>query len=71
MKKQIQRLVVSSLFVLSMATVGAILVEVTGGALYGNGPACPNCDVGRGCPGSPAGRCTCPSGGTVCVVDGG
>jgi hypothetical protein len=59
MKKRIQRLVLSSLFVLSMGTVGAIIAEVSVGTLYA--PSCPNCDSGGGCTGSPAGVCSCPA----------
>jgi hypothetical protein len=59
MKRRIQQLVVFSLFVLSMATVGIIIVEVSSGPLYAN-ISCPNCDEIGGCPGSPAGVCECP-----------
>jgi len=58
MKKRIQRLVLSSLFVLSIGTIGAIIAEVSVGTLYA--PSCPNCDQFGGCPGSPAGVCSCP-----------
>jgi hypothetical protein len=60
MKRRIQRLVLSSLFVLSIGTVGAIIAEVNIGPLYSQDISCPNCDQFGGCPGSPAGACSCP-----------
>jgi hypothetical protein len=58
MKKPIQRLVVSSLLVLSVGTMGAIITEVSTGSLYA--VSCPNCGSDGSCPGSPAGACYCP-----------
>lgn len=66
MRKRIQQLVTSSLFVLSIGTIGAIIAEVSVGTLYA--PACPDCDERRGCAGSPAGVCVCPTLGSVCTV---
>jgi len=56
MKKRLQRLVLSSLFVLSVGTIGVIIAEVSTGNLY-SGP-CPSCSLDGGCPGS---TCVCPS----------
>jgi hypothetical protein len=67
MKKRIQRLVVSSLFVLSLATVCVTISQVVSGTLYGNVPPCPSCDEQRGCAGSPPDRCTCPALATKCT----
>jgi hypothetical protein len=57
MKKRIQRLVLSSLFVLSVGTIGLIIAEVSAGSLYAI--SCPNCSEDGGCPGS---TCVCPPG---------
>ena len=56
MKKHIQRLVLSSLFVLSVGTLGVIIAEGSTGNLYA--APCPMCDGQGGCAGS---TCTCPS----------
>ena len=62
MKKRIQRLVLSCLFVLSVGTIGVIIAEVSVGTAYA--PKCPQCDDRRGCAGS---LCTCPPVATMCT----
>jgi hypothetical protein len=57
MKKRIQRLALSSLFVLTVGTIGAIVAEVSLGRAYA--PACTKCDERLGCKGS---TCECPRG---------
>jgi hypothetical protein len=58
MKKRIQRLAISSLFVLSVGTIGAIIAEVSLGTAYAI--TCGQCAADGSCPGTPAGKCSCP-----------
>ena len=58
MKKNSLKLIAIGLYVLSIGTVATIIAEVSTGNLYA--PACPACSADGGCPGSPAGRCSCP-----------
>ena len=67
MKKRIQRLALSSLFVLSVGTVGAIIAEVSIGTSSAQAK-CPACGTGLTCPGTPAGRCGCDSVSMTCYV---
>jgi len=58
-RKRLLKLLVTGLYLLSIGTVGVIVAGVSSGPLYA--PSCSDCGNTGGCPGSPAGVCSCPA----------